>query len=137
MLDEISVFQTRPIALICNATDNWKECTWQKIDGEHCIFRYNYNPERVGSQWENTEVTCDSLFKNPKFIGSNGYEYGKKNHLCQIEIESAEFDHEGEYECRLQKCQEAKDGGCQSNAKELPLTAKVSVKVFTLETNTK
>ena len=126
----MSVVVTQPLVLSCNATDNWKVCSWHIIDGPHCLYRYTYDPDSVGYQWENNEEICDSHFNSPKFTGSDGYKFGKQNQLCQIKIESAEFKHEGEYECWIQKCNEEKDGGCKATEKDMfPSKAKILVKV--------
>ena len=120
-----------PVTLSCSSNHNWKRCTWKKIGWNGCAFEYTYYPNQ--DLWKNVQLTCDSHFKKPDFKGSSGHEDGHENHLCSIVIKPVEFDHAGEYECRLERCKEPKDRGCESNEKGPSSSVKVSVKVPTLK----
>ena len=89
------------MALSCLTDQNWKTCIWH-YNGRVCKLEYSFNESLVGIKWTYDEVFRDPEFGNYTFIRPKDYEYGNQNKECRIKLPRVPF--EGEYKCKLQRC---------------------------------
>ena len=101
--------------LTCSSEDNWKRCIWKRASKRavECEFEYVYLDDKF--KWILDKHKCDhSINGNAIIDGSEGYEKGDKNHLCQLRFQTSQFSYEDTWTCILESCKEPKQGGCKS-----------------------
>ena len=103
------------MSLSCKTNENWKTCLWH-YDGRVCKFEYSFNESLVGIKWTYEETFCSPEFGNHTLVRPKDYEYGNKNKECRIEFDKVTV--EGEYKCRLQRCNPEENDYCKTKISE-------------------
>ena len=111
---------------LIDGNDNWKTCRWTRnTDGATCL--YNYQKNKDDDNWAIDEF-CEPSLADSEFFGSDP---NIENHICGINVPSADQMDNGKWKCALEECKTAMFGGCaHSHGNGNTVEATMNVKVI-------
>ena len=115
MKSEFEYLDVNSLVLACDASDNWKTCSW-KHHSIDTICRFTYVSDNV-YVWKVTKDGCGDKFGSPKFEQDSSTDIFN-NRVCEISISYPKLKHIGEWECELESCNLKNDGGCKTESNE-------------------
>ena len=120
-----SVMRTKSLNLTCkvkgdntNKNKLWNTCTWTR-NSDNITCTYQSNSNGIISQTE-----CHDLLKKTEFERGSNLE-------CKMIIPAVEFSDNGNWTCRMKKCQNLDDAGCEDQNNCVG-EASVNIKVLNL-----
>ena len=97
---------------LIDGNDDWKTCRWSRVsDGANCLYEYKKVQDSIiNSHWE-IEEFCDQKLSDAIYFGSDP---NVENHICGIEIESADQLDNSDWKCTIEECKLPSIGGCSA-----------------------
>ena len=110
------VTEGQTVTLFCHVStnlidgnDNWKTCRWSRDkDGATCLYEYQRTEDDSG--WEIKEF-CEPFLSDTKYFGSDP---NVENHICGIDVLSADSFDSGNWTCWIEECKTEVMGGCEA-----------------------
>ena len=98
---------------LIDGNDDWKTCRWTRAsDGATCLYEYKKVQDSIiNSHWE-IEEFCEPGLSDAVYFGSDP---NVENHICGVEILSADQMDSTDWKCTLEECKLWELGGCSAN----------------------
>ena len=114
------VNEGQTITLMCrvktdliDGNDDWKTCRWSRgSDGATCLYEYKKVQDSIiHHHWE-IEQFCEPSMADVEYFGSDP---NVENHICGINIPSADQLDNSDWRCVIEECKMVAFGGCSAN----------------------